>query len=274
MDLWCVTPFKGLTATVRGSKLTGKAKRMLGLNLGQPPRHLTRHCQCGIARKELVTDKFILQEHLPKPSVWCAERATIRFRDNISLANAFEVGSNRSYLKVGFEVSRSSAINLSLFAKPIDSASVSTPLILITFKFIIMAEKPTLVLVPGAWHRFVRSVYSFVTFERGELSQQYFQAVLISHFLSLTHSLYASKYTSQHKKSPETWNKVVPPLEAHGFTCVLVTLPSTLSDSTTTFNEDITAVRTAILSETKRGHDVVVVMHSYGGAVGVSAIKG
>jgi len=74
--------------------------------------------------------------------------------------------------------------------------------------------------------------------------------------------------------STETWNKVFSILEAKQFKCVSVALPSTAGNIATTFGEDVEAVRDAILEETKQGHDVVVVVHSYGGAVGQSAIKG
>ena len=86
-----------------------------------------------------------------------------------------------------------------------------------------MTQKPSLVFVPGAWHR------------------------------------------------AETWNKVTNLLTAQGYKCIAVTLPSTLSSPTTTFLEDVTAVRKAITAETVQGRDVVVVVHSYGGAVGGSA---
>jgi pimeloyl-ACP methyl ester carboxylesterase len=88
-----------------------------------------------------------------------------------------------------------------------------------------MSSKPTLVLVPGAWH------------------------------------------------TPEAWNKVTSLLEAKGYECIPVILPSTLSNPSTTFFDDIKAVRDAIISETRQGRNVVVVVHSYGGAVGCSAVK-
>ncbi|KAE9380710.1 alpha/beta-hydrolase [Stipitochalara longipes BDJ] len=72
----------------------------------------------------------------------------------------------------------------------------------------------------------------------------------------------------------EVWNKVVALLEAQHFKCIPVTLPSTLSNPSATFFDDIKAVRDPIISETSEGRDVVVVVHSYGGAVGCSAVKG
>ncbi|KIX97027.1 uncharacterized protein Z520_07141 [Fonsecaea multimorphosa CBS 102226] len=90
-----------------------------------------------------------------------------------------------------------------------------------------MSSKPSLVFVPGAWHR------------------------------------------------AETWGKIATILETqHQYKCRLVTLPSTLSDPAATLLDDIEAVRAAIVAETSQGHDVVVVMHSYGGIPGQSAIKG
>ncbi|TAQ90333.1 hypothetical protein B7494_g1354 [Chlorociboria aeruginascens] len=89
-----------------------------------------------------------------------------------------------------------------------------------------MSSKPTLVLVPGAWH------------------------------------------------TPETWDKISLLLEAQQYKCVRVALPSATSNPAATFGDDIKAVRDSIIGETTQGHDVVVVVHSYGGMVGNSAIKG
>lgn len=73
--------------------------------------------------------------------------------------------------------------------------------------------------------------------------------------------------------TPETWDKVISALEPHGFKCIAVALPSTLSVSAT-FPDDIKAVQDSISAETTQGRDVIVVAHSYGGAVGGSALKG
>lgn len=89
-----------------------------------------------------------------------------------------------------------------------------------------MSSKPTLVLVPGAWHR------------------------------------------------ADTWSKVVAELEPQGYKTICITHPSTLSDPNKGIFDDIEATRKAILEETSQGRDVVVVVHSYGGMVGPSAIKG
>lgn len=90
-----------------------------------------------------------------------------------------------------------------------------------------MTSKPTLILVPGAWH------------------------------------------------TPLVYTKIISLLdEAQHFKCTSITLPSTMGDPSTTLLDDITAVRDAITDETNEGRDVVLVCHSYGGAVGCSAVKG
>lgn len=71
-----------------------------------------------------------------------------------------------------------------------------------------------------------------------------------------------------------TWDKIITSLEAKEFKCVRVALPTASSNPSATFLDDLTAVRNAIIAETSQGHNVVVVAHSYGGAVGASAIKG
>jgi pimeloyl-ACP methyl ester carboxylesterase len=73
---------------------------------------------------------------------------------------------------------------------------------------------------------------------------------------------------------PRTWDKISSLLEAQQYKCVSVTLPSTTSNPSATFLEDITAVRDSIVAETSQGYDVVVVVHSYSGIPGASAIKG
>ena len=89
-----------------------------------------------------------------------------------------------------------------------------------------MPSKPTLVFVPGSWHK------------------------------------------------PEVWHKLVFELEVYGFKSVAVALPTTLSDPERGYPDDVRAVRGAIEAETTQGRDVVVVVHSYGGAVAASALKG
>ncbi len=89
-----------------------------------------------------------------------------------------------------------------------------------------MSNKPTLILVPGAW----------------------FPA--------------------------DSWRKVVPLMEARQFKCVCLALPSAKSNSSTTFLDDIQAVRAAITAETTQGRDVVVVVHSFSCMPCHSASKG
>ncbi len=89
-----------------------------------------------------------------------------------------------------------------------------------------MAAKPTLVFVPGAWHR------------------------------------------------AETWNKVIAELTPKGYKGVAVTLPSTLGNPAATFGDDVDAVQQVIRQEIALGHDDVLVVHSYGGQVGNSAVQG
>lgn len=89
-----------------------------------------------------------------------------------------------------------------------------------------MSSKPTLIFVPGAWHK------------------------------------------------ASTWDKVTPLVKAQGYKVICVTLPSTMGNPAITIKEDVDSVRDPIIAETAQGRDVVVVMHSYGGAVGASAIKG
>lgn len=71
----------------------------------------------------------------------------------------------------------------------------------------------------------------------------------------------------------ETWDKVSTLLAAQKFECIPITLPSATGDVTAGLGDDVQAVRNAITAETTQGHDVVLVVHSYGGAVGQSAIK-
>lgn len=89
-----------------------------------------------------------------------------------------------------------------------------------------MSQKPSLVFVPGAWHR------------------------------------------------PEIWSLVTPAIAARGYRCVAVALPSTSGNAGAGFGDDVAAVQDAIRAETTQGRDVVLVVHSYGGHVGNSAVRG
>lgn len=73
--------------------------------------------------------------------------------------------------------------------------------------------------------------------------------------------------------SASTWDKVTRLLEEKGHRAIAVNLPSTSGDAAATFGDDVTHVRGLILGEVRQGHHVVVVVHSYGGVVGESAIR-
>jgi len=74
--------------------------------------------------------------------------------------------------------------------------------------------------------------------------------------------------------TPEYWGKVISAMESKQYTCEPVTLPTTQDTSKgVNFASDVTRVRDAIAEEISFGRDVVLVVHSYGGAVGASAIK-
>jgi pimeloyl-ACP methyl ester carboxylesterase len=73
--------------------------------------------------------------------------------------------------------------------------------------------------------------------------------------------------------STETWSKVIKLLEAEGYKCIPVGLPTTTGDASVSFGDDFKAVREAIIGETSQKRNVVLVLHSYGGAVGQSAVR-
>jgi pimeloyl-ACP methyl ester carboxylesterase len=74
---------------------------------------------------------------------------------------------------------------------------------------------------------------------------------------------------------PICYSKIIKLLqEKYDLKCVSVALPSTSGNPAATFKDDLDAARGTISCETSRGHDVVVIAHSYGGMVGNSAIKG
>jgi pimeloyl-ACP methyl ester carboxylesterase len=74
--------------------------------------------------------------------------------------------------------------------------------------------------------------------------------------------------------TPAVWDKVVEHLHAQHYKCVPVSLPSCSSNASATFSDDIQAVRKTIITEIEEGRDVALVVWSYGGQVGNSAIKG
>lgn len=62
-------------------------------------------------------------------------------------------------------------------------------------------------------------------------------------------------------------------LQIQGYSSYAVTLPSTSGDPNASLLDDIEAIKTAVMSQIERGHDVIIVVHSYGGFVGESALK-
>lgn len=62
-------------------------------------------------------------------------------------------------------------------------------------------------------------------------------------------------------------------LKEQGYSSYAVALPSTSGDPNASFLDDINAVKTVVMSQTELGHDVIIVVHSYGGFVGESAMK-
>ncbi|KAK8091423.1 hypothetical protein PG997_001784 [Apiospora hydei] len=90
-----------------------------------------------------------------------------------------------------------------------------------------MANPPTLILVPGAWHK------------------------------------------------PACYDQIIHILQGtYKLKCVAVTLPSASNNPNGTLKNDIDVVREAMTKEFRKGRDVVLVAHSYGGMVANSAIKG
>ncbi|KAK8022847.1 hypothetical protein PG993_013614 [Apiospora rasikravindrae] len=90
-----------------------------------------------------------------------------------------------------------------------------------------MSNPPTLILVPGAWHK------------------------------------------------PACYDEIIKILhETYKLKCVAVTLPSASDNPNGTLKNDIDVVREAMTREFRKGRDVVLVAHSYGGMVANSAIKG
>jgi pimeloyl-ACP methyl ester carboxylesterase len=71
----------------------------------------------------------------------------------------------------------------------------------------------------------------------------------------------------------ETWTKVTSALVTQGYESVSVTLPTTSGDASASFVEDVKATRNAIEAQLSQKRDVIVVVHSYGGVVGQSAMK-
>lgn len=62
-------------------------------------------------------------------------------------------------------------------------------------------------------------------------------------------------------------------LQEHGYSSHAITLPSTSGDPGAGLLDDIRAVQSVVTSYCEAGHDVIIVVHSYGGFVGESAVK-
>jgi pimeloyl-ACP methyl ester carboxylesterase len=73
---------------------------------------------------------------------------------------------------------------------------------------------------------------------------------------------------------PETWDKVSSLLKQQGYTAIAITLPTTTGSTSLTIVDDVKATQDVIRAETSQCHNVIVVVHSYGGLVGQSAMKG
>lgn len=75
--------------------------------------------------------------------------------------------------------------------------------------------------------------------------------------------------------SGEIWSKVVSLLSSHGCANItIVNLPTTVGSVSATFEDDVKSTQKAIEWHTASGKDVILVVHSYGGMVGQSAMKG
>jgi len=63
-------------------------------------------------------------------------------------------------------------------------------------------------------------------------------------------------------------------LESAGYDTTTIDLPSTGGPKPTTLQQDIDAIRAAILPYLERGRDVAIIMHSFGGITGSPAVQG
>lgn len=72
---------------------------------------------------------------------------------------------------------------------------------------------------------------------------------------------------------PEHYEPVVKDLEKHGFPAFAVSLPSVGGESqVTSFEPDVNAITSAIISVLDADKDIIVVFHSYGGMPGTEAV--
>jgi pimeloyl-ACP methyl ester carboxylesterase len=72
--------------------------------------------------------------------------------------------------------------------------------------------------------------------------------------------------------TPEYYNPVRSLLEAKGYVTKAVSLPS-VGDSTSSMADDATAIRAVTSKLADEGHQVVVVIHSYGGIPGTESAR-
>lgn len=75
---------------------------------------------------------------------------------------------------------------------------------------------------------------------------------------------------------PQHWSAITKDLEAYGYKCIAVDLPSSQSpdEPPARLSDDSHVVRSTVLAELDAGNDVVVVAHSYGGHPTSNSLKG
>ena len=75
--------------------------------------------------------------------------------------------------------------------------------------------------------------------------------------------------------SPSCWSLLTPYLESAGFTTEAVSLPSvSATNIVDDFTPDVSTIASAITALADKGHDVALMMHSYAGIPGASAVRG
>lgn len=73
----------------------------------------------------------------------------------------------------------------------------------------------------------------------------------------------------------DSWETIFPQLEAQGYECHALTMPSVGAPQPTTHFDDAAHIQTTLSKLIhEQGKDVVIVMHSYGGAPGTQSAKG
>lgn len=75
--------------------------------------------------------------------------------------------------------------------------------------------------------------------------------------------------------TPECFEKIISPLESNGFKCIAPQMEFAGHESPVkSIGLDVELLRNIIRSEIALGNDVVLVVHSFGGVVGFSAVEG